>query len=112
MTREIKFRVWDKATNEMYYQDIGGDCLMQYTGLKDKNGKEIYEGDIIDLLHPCWSNIAEVKYFENEACFGIESLEKINKGSRKSFLHIFQEPYLKLEVLGNIYENKDLLKNT
>ena len=58
--REIKFRAWDESQNYMAYQGapdletiqsfmfhFGNKILMQYTGMKDKNGKEIYEGDMI-----------------------------------------------------------------
>ncbi len=62
MNREIKFRAWDKWNNKMIQPHDGDfirwhsmsnwrDCLdvMQYTGLKDKNDNEIYEGDIIKI---------------------------------------------------------------
>jgi uncharacterized phage protein (TIGR01671 family) len=117
MTREIKFRDWDPETEEMRYfnldqydrtvHDAYGN-IMQFTGLLDKNGKEIFENDIIVLSHPCWSVKCIVKYDNQLACYVLESFEKIDKGVRKSFLHIYQED-LNYKVIGNIYQNPELL---
>jgi len=99
--REIKFRVWNKDNKEMTNDIKVGerrlllfdkDILMQYTGLKDKNGKEIYEGDLCQVVFkdnskyelPC-----EV-YFENGAfCIGSGYLQDAKE----------------LNVVSNIYEN-------
>ena len=117
MSREIKFRDWNPETKEMQYFDLDGydrevhdayGNIMQFTGLLDKNGKEIFENDIIVLSHPCWSVKCIVKYDNQLACYVLESLEKRDKGVRKSFLHIFQED-LNYKVIGNLYQNPELL---
>jgi uncharacterized phage protein (TIGR01671 family) len=117
MKREIKFRDWDPETKEMRYFDLDEydrevhnayGNIMQYTGLKDKNGNDIYEGDIVDLSHQCWNYKFEIKYDEKLACFTLESLEKF-KGTRKPFLYILKEQSLTYKVIGNIYENPELL---
>ena len=117
--REIKFRAWDKEYQEMKYnaeQAYDGcgqlhaiDCfgqlleeenykVMQYTGLKDKNGKEIYEGDIIT----CSNGMAY--QYEVEFVFGcFLGHDKATGFSKK--LYDMRD----LEVAGNIYENPDLL---
>jgi len=71
--------------------------LMQYTGLKDKNGVEIYEGDIIRCKLQTDKNhwIAEVKFCIDAWCIGLHTLSS----------------YIYLEVIGNIYENPELLND-
>ena len=114
--REIKFRAWDKFMKFMWgtdvcyqghlatffkeYQDaVDGEnepILMQYTGLKDKNGKEIYEGDIVKKE---WIEFTNKEHREQ-----IVDVQWITNG----YGAIFHEPE-KLEVIGNIYENPGLL---
>ena len=131
MNREIKFRAWDKSTNEMVdWEGITGHgntmyvilCktksdkydLMQYTGLKDKNGKEIYEGDIVRLSD-------DYRFHEGELCV-IEwhkySVPYIVQRYLVSRLKIgdYNFDYIKgdselYEIIGNIYSHPSLLTN-
>ncbi|MCU4984467.1 YopX family protein [Bacillus thuringiensis] len=126
--REIKVRAFDKVAEKMYdvgYIDFanevvqvamnkGGICygtyvrrlkdvvLLQYTGLKDKNGKEIYEGDILEFSGNVVA-LGIVKYNENFATF-----QACNGNSGWLFGN---ESGTNIEILGNIYENPELVKN-
>jgi uncharacterized phage protein (TIGR01671 family) len=131
--REIKFRAWNKTTqtlevveeityNKGKIDQINTDkdrilfpdkeCeLMQFTGLKDKNGKEIYEGDVVRFEvenQDMWAGgtRGEIAYEETEACFVIMNAGK----SYVTIGHGYDAYPRSLEVIGNIYENPDLLK--
>lgn len=111
--RPIKFRAWDSSRKKLAFESFNlfGETLLvadvrmrylpnikvtQYTGLKDKNGKEIYEGDIIKLYNDDHF-IDKIVYERVDAgmCFKLE----------KSSVLIEEE----CEVIGNIYETPELL---
>ena len=117
--RTIKFRAWDKKKNKMCYDvsisgALGGywsdnlikdewheEGLMQFTGLKDKNGKEIYEGEIV-------KNRRTRKNYE---VVWSEGHYEIRLRSKRNSTYIAIPIWYKLEVVGNKFENPELLKN-
>ena len=79
--------------------------LMQSTGLKDKNGKEIFEGDIVDYK----GRKAVIKWHGSYASFIYRFVDELKE--RVSEWHPLFLAYYHFEVIGNIYENKELLEN-
>lgn len=125
MNREIKFRFWDNDENEMinwnqispllreYFAEKSELIPMQSTGIKDKNGVEIYEGDII----PEWLEDSVLK----ENGFWWYGIVNFINGQWKVLQPDFNymdfddmsklyEDFEILEVIGNIHENPELLK--
>jgi uncharacterized phage protein (TIGR01671 family) len=134
--REIKFRAWvrdimvdvtnvdfdDKyimwfdnqydrslPPNKLYDTDsLENATLMQYTGLKDKNGKEIYEGDVVNVWGQS-SNIASVGFLQG--CFTLNWNDDSNTDllGWYSFKRSVSSDPKDFEIIGNIYENPELL---
>lgn len=128
--REIKFRLWDQIRKEFLYsadlhytksfRDFGNNCfydwlgsLSQYTGLKDKNGKEIYEGDIIsDITAAGFDNqILEVMWSEYETKYVLaESGVNIRYNAYWNIPRQYaNSTTVSGKIIGNIYENRELL---
>lgn len=127
--REIKFRVWDEqfkrmskkpeqirlniANGNVHGSRSGGNVetwrLMQYTGLKDKNGVEIYEGDILKVrsLHYEKDIGLDVVCFE-KGCFCLR-YEYWSDGLHK-WKSIENYDSSDLDVVGNVHQNPDLLR--
>src|SRR5699024_6670241 len=132
--REFKFRAWDKESERMFniarfdfadhtvYSHLFA-CegylaenleIMQYTGLKDKNSTEIYEGDVVQYLkhkriyHDYENESAYVEYNESKCRFELNK----GKGNNETFCSFskFGTDDEEVEVIGNIYEHPHLLK--
>ena len=123
-----KFRAWTEEGKVMYYDvypfkddtlllsydGIAFDevpasdfILMQSTGLKDKNGKEIFEGDVVKYEAGCNTVTEEVVYDKNFAGFGVKDADAV---IIFTFGELAEDIGLhSLEVIGNIYENPELL---
>lgn len=126
MTREIKFRAWDEQGKIMLYRELfdmnwyttefndntGSHCWgaisggqrnfikpMLSTGLKDKNGKEIYEGDILSMHNGQYNS--QVVWDTDRYI-----ADHIGNGGSESITTFIED----LEIIGNIYENPELLK--
>lgn len=103
-------------TGEFLVPGVRFKELMQFTGLKDKNGKEIYEEDIVRLTNSKSqiqkkSIISEIGFIDGAFCAlwrNTEEWEGYNVSpSSVSFLNSIEQPFI--EIIGNIYENPDLL---
>ena len=122
--RTIKFRGIDTMSGEMVYgdlaqqkltdgsvttaivqtyatYDVNSKTIGQFTGLFDKNGKEIYEGDILEVE----GMYAKVVWNKEKASFEYEYLHPTQIANT---FYEFNMPYL--SVVGNIHDNKDLIK--
>jgi uncharacterized phage protein (TIGR01671 family) len=123
--REIKFKIYDKNDTNCIIGPFNWNKLpqflfpenftvLQYTGLKDKNGKEVYEGDIVRWgmshdLKNAFPKLRFVEFCERQLIYKV--VEVGDLPSSLDYLYEAKQPSTRwCEVIGNIFENPELLK--
>lgn len=120
----LKYKVWSKnkqtflkdafisQCGELYiifyhrivHLNVQDHKILRYTGLHDKKGSEIYEGDVVkikdDLYRVGWNG-----------CFSSFYMKNLDKDKQNNDLYFLNRDYKKAEIIGNIYENEEFLKN-
>lgn len=132
-----KFRVWDRTRNEMNYRVMVGncdiddenwtcpsiwvedkqrwmhfddyDCIMQSTGLRDKNGQEIFEGDAIAIEVDDTETPINARVFQNSN-IGVLMFHVFEDNEDVPMVELLEDNSVAFEIIGNIYENPELLE--
>ena len=102
--------------NKLGYTPVRKETVGQYTGLHDKNGKEIYEGHIIEFSYDMFIGnfdtfVAKGKIVFEEGAFYVEVFENERTTEDEAYL-LYSINLDTIEVIGNIYENEELLNET
>ena len=135
--RDIKFRIWNDVSKQMYYMDspfwhdeydmlaFEGDTpspgtseLMQYTGVTDSNGQEIWEGDVVTIpgRYPYFdlemtsepNYVGVIRWIDAGFCFVLVCVNKAKHGISNGVSDLLESDN-HFVVIGNIYENAELL---
>lgn len=120
----LRFRAWDKETKTMngmaeIYRNRNQEIelrprdediiLMQSTGLKDKNGKEIFEGDVIAIEVDDTGMPINARVFQNSK-IGVLMFHVFEDNEDVPMVELLEDNSVAFEIIGNIYENQELLE--
>ena len=123
--REIRFRIWDEENKVMIYPDsliwfgnescqYNGDMgyiLQQYTGMQDKDGRDIYEGDVVELERGLSDYYYVVEWvFAGFQLVTYKKPESTVRGISDGINQGYFEDSDGVKVIGNIYENPELVQ--
>ena len=122
----LRFRAWDKETKTMngmaeIYRNRNQEIelrprdediiLMQSTGLKDKNGKEIFEGDVIAIEVDDTGTPINARVFQNSK-IGVLMFHVFEDNEDVPMVELLEDNSVAFEIIGNVYENPELLEVT